>query len=431
MREVLIVGGGASGILVATQIAIQADSPVSVRIAEPSAVLGAGLAYGTSDEDHLLNVPAGRMSALVTEPKHLCAWAGCGEGEFISRRKYGRYLLETFLEAQGRTSLASFVHERIRVQRIERVRDQFHVTSEMGPLGKFDAVILACGHSYASTPAIAEDVRESPLYVDDPWRDRVPKIDGTLLAIGTGLTFIDLALSHLRRNASNQVIGISRTGELPMAHLPVRAAPLPVPQSAQQSPQALRSYIESATDWRAAQDGVRHALPEIWHSWSEEEKREFWTNHLRWWNVHRHRMAPEIAEELQRFTEQGRLRITRPGPGKISVQDSKLRIELEGIGDVRGDLAVNATGYGSFEKSELFRSLVNVGLVVTGPLGMGIRSNFPELEVIGANGSIVPGLFGIGPIFLGERFETTAIPELREQAADVAKLLLKAGFEPA
>lgn len=427
MRDVLIVGGGASGILVATQIAMQADSPTSVRIAEPAAVLGAGLAYGTSDEDHLLNVPAGRMSALVTEPKHLCAWADCGEGEFISRRKYGRYLLETFLQAQGRASLASFVHERTRVQRIRRVENQFHVTSETGPLGKFDAVVLACGHSYSKTPSIAEGIRESLLYVNDPWRDRIPKIDGTLLAVGTGLTFIDLALSYLRRNESNEVIGISRTGELPMAHLPVRAAPLPVPQSARQSPQELLSYIDSASDWRAAQDGVRHELPEIWHSWSEEQKNEFWTAHLRWWNVRRHRIAPEIAEELQRFMEQRRLRVARPGGGRLRVQESRLAIELQGMGEVQGDLAVNATGYGSFEESELFASLFHEGLVVAGPLGMGIRSNFPALEVTGANGLVVPGLFGIGPVFLGERFETTAIPELREQAVDVVRLLLRSG----
>jgi uncharacterized NAD(P)/FAD-binding protein YdhS len=40
--------------------------------------------------------------------------------------------------------------------------------------------------------------------------------------------------------------------------------------------------------------------------------------------------------------------------------------------------------------------------------------------VLDAKGRPSPGLFAIGPILVGERFETTAIPEIREQAESVA-----------
>jgi len=420
MREILIVGGGASGILVATQIARQASSPLSVHIAEPNGVLGRGLAYGTGDEGHLLNVPAGRMSALPSDPSHFKNWAGCGESEFISRRRYGRYLLETFLEAQKGNRNASFLHQRCRVERIERKDSSFQVTAETGPLGKFDAVVLALGHGIANPLPLDDSVISSPKYINDPWRDGVPSFEGTLLSIGTGLTFIDLALSHLRRNDTNAVIGLSRTGDLPQPHLKVRSAPLPVPHEVKASPAALRSYIDGENDWRAAQDGVRHLLPEIWFGWSEDQKLDFWNQHLRWWNVHRHRMAPEIEEELSYFMGKGRLKIVGAPHQQLRESDSGFELKTGADDVVSVDYIVNSTGYRSMESSPLHRTMAEQGLVALGPLGLGIRSNYPSFEVIDQQENIVEGLFAIGPVLLGERFETTAIPELREQAEKIA-----------
>ena len=88
MKRVLIVGGGASGLLVAVNLLRKSDD-CEVTIIEPNEKLGLGVAYSTLDPDHLLNVPAGRMSGLVEEPKSLCDWAGVGENDFISRQQYG------------------------------------------------------------------------------------------------------------------------------------------------------------------------------------------------------------------------------------------------------------------------------------------------------------------------------------------------------
>ena len=420
MKEVLIVGGGASGILVATQIARHAKSPMVVRIADPAPILGRGIAYGTNDDAHLLNVPAGRMSALPSDPTHFRLWAGCDDGEFISRKRYGQYLLETFLQSQKDQSHVSFTHERSRIERIERAGEGFEVTSESGPLGKFDAVVLATGHGLSQDPIRDQTILAAERYVNDPWRDTLPKLDGTLVSIGTGLTFIDLALTHLRRDPKNLVIGISRTGELPQAHLPVRAAPLPVPDRAWKSPTYLHEYIDGSTDWRAAQDGIRHVMPEIWSSWSEDQKRDFWTGHLRWWNVHRHRMSPRIKEDLKSLMDSGRLRIQQAGDYRLEIKQDSIAVSSQSGKTATADVIVNSTGYLSFETTPLFSVLESSGLVQFGPLGMGIRTNFPSHEVLDAKGRPSPGLFAIGPILVGERFETTAIPEIREQAESVA-----------
>lgn len=425
MKDVLIVGGGASGILVATQIARNAKSSMAVQIADPAPILGRGIAYGTDDDGHLLNVPAGRMSALPSDPTHFRAWAGCDEGEFVSRKRYGQYLLETFLESQRDQSTVSFAHERSRIERIERVGERFEVTADSGPLGKFDAVVLATGHGLSQIPIQDPVILASPRYVNDPWRDSLPKVDGTLVSIGTGLTFIDVALSHLRGNPKNRVVGISRTGDLPRAHLPVRAAPLPVPEQAWNSPAEMRQYIDESIDWRAAQDGIRHVMPEIWSKWDESQKHEFWSRHLRWWNVHRHRMSPTINEELTALMESGRLQIVSASAYQLDTTEEAITVTSEESGPIVADVVVNSTGYLSFETTPLFSAMASHELVQRGPLGMGIRTNFPSHEVLGANGEPSPGLFAVGPILVGERFETTAIPEIREQAESLARVLCR------
>ncbi|NCV45075.1 MAG: FAD-dependent oxidoreductase, partial [Actinobacteria bacterium] len=57
MRKVLIVGGGASGLLVAINLLRKSDD-CEVTIVEPNERLGLGVAYSTLDPEHLLNVPA-------------------------------------------------------------------------------------------------------------------------------------------------------------------------------------------------------------------------------------------------------------------------------------------------------------------------------------------------------------------------------------
>lgn len=423
MRQVLIVGGGASGILVAIHIARHASTPIVVTIAEPSAKLGYGVAYGTSDSEHLLNVPAGRMSALSDEPNHFLLWAGCETGDFVARQRFGRYLFETFLTEQAKNTQVSFVHERVSIEKIHKDEDEFHAYSDSGPIGRFDSVVLALGQGESKSLNSIFNVIQSPLYINDPWRERVPPIDGVLLSIGTGLTFIDHALSHLRRNPSNQVLGISRTGELPKEHLTIRSSPLPVPESVKESPAALRKYIESSDDWRAAQDGVRHELPDIWFRWSDDHKKSFIENDLRWWNVHRHRIAPSVAEEVKQFIEMGRIRILTAQSLRLQSTSDQIEYFVNGRYQGISNLVVNSTGYQSPESLPLLQLMSDDGLIAPGPLGIGFSSNYPSFLLLNSRGMPVAGLFGIGPILIGERFETTAIPEIREQAEQIASAL--------
>ena len=73
--RVLIVGGGASGVLTAARIMDATSArPARVIIVEPSGRLAAGVAYSTEDPEHLLNVRASGMSADPSDPDDLVRW---------------------------------------------------------------------------------------------------------------------------------------------------------------------------------------------------------------------------------------------------------------------------------------------------------------------------------------------------------------------
>src|SRR5690348_17086917 len=95
---IAIIGGGASGTLVAINILRRASSPIYVVIIESSEQLGRGIAYGTRCPRHLLNVRAEGMSAYPERPSHFTEWLrqkfdpGVSPQSFVPRSYYGEYL---------------------------------------------------------------------------------------------------------------------------------------------------------------------------------------------------------------------------------------------------------------------------------------------------------------------------------------------------
>jgi uncharacterized NAD(P)/FAD-binding protein YdhS len=105
-RTIAIIGAGYSGTLTAVNI-LRTSPPDNVRVVlvEQDSTPGRGLAYRFADDNHLLNVPAGNMSALADEPSHFVAYCrnvdpAFNTGSFISRRLYGEYLQYTLAEAE-------------------------------------------------------------------------------------------------------------------------------------------------------------------------------------------------------------------------------------------------------------------------------------------------------------------------------------------
>src|SRR5579871_5791149 len=105
MTTVAIIGGGASGCLVAIQLLRNSIRPLKIVVIEPQAALGAGVAYSTDHPALRLNVNTARMSCFPDDPDHFLRWMQrvidpeCRPDSFALRLCYRQYLQDVLAEA--------------------------------------------------------------------------------------------------------------------------------------------------------------------------------------------------------------------------------------------------------------------------------------------------------------------------------------------
>lgn len=443
MKRIAIVGGGASGVLTAVNLArcwTGATRP-QVILYDDSGRVARGAAYSTDNPRHLLNVPAGRMSALADEPDHFVRWLQrdhptTTREDYRPRAEYGSYLAHCLAQhARGIGLVVRHAH----VHDIERSNRDCHVHHDRGT-DVVDAVVLAIGHAPpGALPVLGEP---SDRYVEDPWGPgalnrllRTTAVDDAVLVVGTGLTAVDVALSlvpHGRR-----VVAVSRHGLLPAGHLDVMPTPahLSLPDSrtctAADVERLVVRHVSQVTatgqDWRAAIDGLRPVTSELWRRMPLEEKAHFLRSTARLWEVVRHRMAPEVARCIDSWRESRRFDVQQGEVVAAIRSHDGVRLTLRrGDGGLEGIAAaavVNCTGpLCDIEAYALGRRLRERGLVEPDPLGLGAVAT-DDGRVVDANGVADSRLRVIGALRRGALYESTAIPELRDQAAQIATSL--------
>lgn len=458
-----VIGAGAAGAMVAIQLcetAARRPIPCELVLIDPAPEAGRGRAYATSDRRHLLNAPAGNMSCRPDDPGHFVRWL-CRHGEpaatpadFSTRHRYGAYLADTL----GRAIMAAQGVVTVRRLRARAVGCRWTVRPDGSEIARLELahgtavdanrVVLATGPCRADAPWASAALLGSDRFVADPWLPGA--LDAALvegrkddvLLVGTGLTAMDMALLLDR-----PVHALSRGGRLPWAH-PVSPLPAAVCTarlkglSLPELRTAIRQHIARVTrshgDWRPAVDGLRAITAELWASLTAEERAEFMERDASSWNVHRHRMPPATAEAVGHMRRIRRLRtyagliasVSRRADGSltvtVSVHDGSERRALT-VGWV-----VDCTGWGrrtSDTTDPLWRSLLDDGAAVHGPLGMGVATEDGRLR--NADGNAARPHWTLGAPRLGELWETTAVPEIRVQAEAVAEAVLASWTGPA
>ncbi|MGV1049116.1 MAG: FAD/NAD(P)-binding protein [Solirubrobacterales bacterium] len=445
-ERVVIVGGGAAGALLAIALLKEGGGrPLALTIVEPRAQVGRGVAYSTPDPLHLLNVPAESMSALESEPAHFLRWAearglardGCA---FVPRREYGAYLADTYAAALAAAPGATVEVIRDRVERIE-LGTSARATLSSGATLVANRVVLALGNGPTRTPARVEpELLASPRFVADPWCSDPRELAGageSVLLIGTGLTMVDVALSLGERGA--RMLTVSRSGLAPRGHRPGQPRQLltfPLADGAGGIADLMQAFFGELTratalggDLSDVVDSMRPVTQRIWVSLGEGERRWFLANLRRHWEVNRHRMAPEVDARVQRLRSRGALRLERAGVESLGAAGGRVVATLRRGGareEVGFDRVVNCAGPEDDVRrlaDEPLRSLLAAGAVRPDPLGLGLDVDL-DGAAISAGGSPQDQLRVIGPLRKGSLWETTAIPEIRRQAADLAQLLL-------
>ena len=194
-----------------------------------------------------------------------------------------------------------------------------------------------------------------------------------------------------------------------------------------------RAAAERGVGWRAVVDGLRPLTQDLWRRLTLAERRRFLEVHARDWEVRRHRMAPEVALRLQSYRYDDRLAVLAGSLHAVEDLGERGRVTTApGHEPVEVDAVVNCTGpLADVRRSTdpLLRALVARGTVAPDPLALGIDAT-ADGSVLGADGRVVDGLFVVGPPRKGTLWESTAIPEIRGQAAQVATAVVERASRP-
>lgn len=440
--DVAIVGAGASGTLVAAQLRnVWPESRVALigNAVRPAR----GVAYDTPYQSHLLNVYAGNMSAFPDDRDHFTRWLAqrrptATGADFVPRAWYGDYLAEILAEAlHAHTPITPITDE---VVSMMRYGDRWLLQLADGATLIAHSVVLAIGNLPPNDPpGFSADF---PGYWSNPWRaDVARQLETTapVLIIGTGLTMVDVVLALRQTGHRGPIMALSQHGRVYERHAPFtprRLTSLPADfNSPRRALRWLKNGVERAqregNNWRAVIDSLRPHTATIWQQWSPAQRASFLRHARNLWDIHRHRVPPQVGAQLDALIAQGTLTIHagRVLAAEATAQGVKVNwLPKDGDQPQQFEVArvINCTGPNrdySRVDTPLITSLRKGGWLTPDPLRLGWVTDI-DGRLIGVDGSSVAGLYTIGPPRIADLWESIAIPEIRVQAAALADVLV-------
>jgi uncharacterized NAD(P)/FAD-binding protein YdhS len=456
MQRIAVIGAGFSGVAAVIQLLRRHGSvPLAVTLISRHAELGRGVAYGTQSPSHLLNVPAARMSLFPDDEGDFLRFAQGRDavftgGSFVPRRLYGEYLATRLEAAVAAAKTARFTAITAEATDLHLTpTGTVHIGFADGGALDVDQAVIASGNYPPRDPRLADmTFYQQPRYVRDPWeRGALDAVDPErpVLLIGSGLTMMDVALELDRRGLARRLHALSRRGLLPLAHRPHGAGtlePSVIVDMLRKGRPNVRRWLkalrlaaaelaERDIDWRDVLGALRPVTAELWQSLDAAERRRFLRHLQPYWDVHRHRTAPEAHAALQRLLREGRLtvqagRLKSLRPAGQSAVQVTWRARHAGMDEqFEVGTVINCTGPGGqVERSgdPLMLSLLRQGLMVPDALGVGVQVDAGG-ALLDRNGRASESLFYTGPLLKARDWECTAVPELRVAALKLADRL--------
>ena len=461
--KIALVGAGFSGSLVAAHLLKTVNRPLLIKLIERSHDIGKGVAYSTDTTRHLLNVSAGKMSAFSDDPGHLLRWLQYNRSElaaflpndlnassFIPRQIYGLYI-QSILEEAEATASSNVRLERV-IDEVVAVKPQAKgalVSLQSNRAFVADKIVLALGNAPAAPP-VSQLLKTQPLestnnpYLHNAWSaDALTGLepDAPVLLIGTGLTMVDMVVSLQARNHRGKIDAVSRRGLFPLPHqstkpYPAFLTPDTAPKTIRGLLRRIRSEVQTAAvqgyDWRSVIDSLRPITQQLWQQLPRVEQRRFLRHATPYWDVHRHRIAPEIGEVVQAMLDSGQLTITagriqdyQAAPDAVAVTVRQRQTKTNRVLEV--SRVVNCTGVqADYRRSpqSLIANLRSQGLIRPNDIGLGLDTA-ADGAVFDAQGNRSSLLYTLGTPCKGNLWETIAVPELREQAKALAATVLQ------
>ncbi len=454
---IAIVGAGFSGSLVAAHLLKTATRPLLIKLIERSHDIGKGVAYSTDTNSHLLNVSAGKMSAFPNDPGHLLRWLHYNRSElvtflpndlnassFIPRHIYGLYI-QSILEEAEATSSSNVRLERVsdEVVAVEPQASYAIVSLRSNRVFAADKIVLALGNAPSAPPESKPEDNDTP-YLRNAWSASALaglESNAPVLLIGTGLTMVDMVVALRDRNHRGKIYAVSRRGLSVLPHqstkpYPTFLTPDTAPKTVRGLLRRIRSEVQAAAvqgyDWRSVIDSLRPITQQLWQQLLRVEQQRFLRHATPYWDVHRHRIAPQIGEVVQAMLDSGQLTITagriqdyQANKNAVAVTVRQRQTQTNRVLQV--NRVVNCTGVqADYRRSSqsLIANLRTQGTIRPNDIGLGLDTA-PDGTVFDAQGNCSTLLYTLGTPRKGNLLETIAVPELREQAQAIAATVLQ------
>lgn len=437
--DVAVIGGGFSGAMCVIELLRVSAQVRSIALVESAPVIGRGLAYGLGCTHERLNSRACAMS--VSEDRaDFVNWLDARNvrDEFAPRALFGQYVEQRFREAlRMHPGVVKVVQDR--AVGVESAGEARRIALASGKALLAKNVVLALGHQAPVIEANIEPLVLSSRFARSPWsKDTFEDLDpeGDVALLGSGLTMVDAALSLAEAGHRGRIIAVSRRGLAPRVHEQSHAGIVRrvLPSRLSAVVRALRDRADAAQreggSWCDVVDELRPSLPALWRRLPPVTQKRFLRHARPWWDVHRHRLSPQVAARLDALRAQGQLQVlaakimsSQALPDAISLT---LRQRGRQITEVlRVQRVINCLGpNGEVRRSAdpLIVRLLKDGAARAHPteIGFDVTDNGALLD---AKGMAASNMFALGPPTQGAFWEAIAVPEIRSQACLLAETL--------
>ena len=452
---VIVIGGGASGMLVCTNLLRHCQTPIKIIIVNSGSNFGTGVAYHATSDKHLLNVVTGKMSVFPDDPDHFVRWLiddhffsdieieTLGK-TYLPRRIYGEYLQsvwKTAFDNKPETITIEMVSSRA-VQMERSGSGEFTVLLLDGKEIKGNHVVLASGNAPPRNPSIPNQAfYQSSQYFNNPWGpSSVSNLDHNkdVLIIGNGLTMADTVLSLVEQKHKGVIHSVSPHGFSILQHrhngVPYNGLmrDLKTTSSLYELVSLFNKHIKKVRRLGLSAepviDSLRPKTQSLWLSFGLDEKKKFMARLRHLWGVARHRLPIQTFDTIQRLKIDGQLKVWAGHVRNITTSNEDVQVDFfdkksKTIKSVRVGRVINCTGpEADIQKMGdlLFTNLMKGGLISPDPLNMGLQADHQTLEVVDGNHKKVESFYALGGLLRGLLWETTAMGEIRTQAVNIA-----------
>ena len=454
--SIAIIGGGFCGAATLIQLVRQSEYPLNIILINKENPLSKGLAYSSFNERHVLNVPAGKMSIFPEEPDHFINWIRSKKeyhvftddelpDTYIPRVIYGKYLEEIFYDT------ISKLPDHIKVNIINDEALDIDI-SDSGSSVKLkngseifaDKIVLAVGNFLPDNPKIRDNsFYNSEKYFQNPWSRKAVeglKDNDSVLIIGTGLTMVDNVISLIDTGFQGKIYSVSTNGYFPLSHkkrkpytdiLEELHPPYEISKLYSLFRKHIKIVLSKGITGEAVVDAVRPKTQEIWLSLSLDDKIRFMSHIRHLWGVARHRLPKNIFLQMQDLISKGRLEIIGGRLQEIKEISDHVLVTIkekksQNIKELIVTRVINCTGPKtdiSKIDQPLISSLFKKGFIVPDEMRLGINA-LPNGTIIQSDNTLSSKLFTTGSLLKGILWESTAVPELRNQAKALAEELI-------